>query len=41
MGEMIEFNANITHSVSKITKGNREVLVVWLNWNNKNKISLL
>ena len=41
LGEMIEFNADMVHSVSKVTNGNREVLVAWVKKSNKNKISLL
>ena len=38
LGEMIEFDADMVHSVSKVTKGNREVLVAWVKKSNKNKI---
>lgn len=41
LGEMIEFDANRLHGVKKVTKGNREVLVMWMKWNKKNKKSLL
>jgi predicted 2-oxoglutarate/Fe(II)-dependent dioxygenase YbiX len=41
LGEMIEFDANRLHRVKKVTKGNREVLVIWMKWNKKNKKSLL
>lgn len=41
LGEMIEFDANKMHSVRKITEGNREVLVIWMKWNKKDKKSLL
>ena len=38
MGEMIEFDANKMHGVKEVTKGNREVLVIWLKWIKKNKV---
>ena len=41
VGEIIEFDATLLHEVKTVTRGNREVLVVWLKWNNKNKQSLL
>ena len=40
-GEMIEFDANRMHGVKKVIKGNREVLVIWIKWNKKDKKSLL
>jgi hypothetical protein len=39
--EMIEFDGNMKHSVSKITKGNREVLVIWVNTIKKFEKSLI
>ena len=41
MGEIFEFDAKLLHEVKEITEGNREVLVVCLKWNNKNKKSLV
>jgi hypothetical protein len=41
MGDMIEFDANKLHSVKPIKNGNREVLVIWIKWNKKNKKSLV
>lgn len=41
LGEMIEFDANKMHSVKTVTEGNREVLVIWMKWNKKDKKSLL
>lgn len=40
-GEILEFDANIIHEVKPVLKGNREVLVTWLRWNNKNKKTLM
>jgi hypothetical protein len=39
--QMIEFNADLLHEVTPITKGNREVLVVFIKKSIKNKKSLL
>lgn len=41
VGEIIEFDASLLHEVKPVIDGNREVLVIWLKWNNKNKKSLL
>jgi hypothetical protein len=41
LGDIIEFDANKMHEVKKVTKGNREVLVIWMKWNKKDKKSLL
>jgi len=41
IGDMIEFNANLVHSVSEVENGNREVLVIWVKHSNKNKTSLI
>ena len=41
MGEILLFDSNLLHEVKPVTKGNREVLVVWMKWNNKNKKRLL
>ena len=41
LGDMIEFDANKPHRVTPIKSGNREVLVVWMKWNKKDKKSLL
>lgn len=40
-GDMIEFDANKLHSVKMVSNGNREVLVIWIKWNKKDKKSLL
>ena len=40
-GEILQFNGNHYHEIKPITKGNREVLVIWLKWNNKNQKSLV
>jgi hypothetical protein len=41
MGEMIEFDALLPHSVSKIKNGDREVLVIWVDNSNKCKKTLI
>ena len=41
IGEIIEFDANILHSVKPIIKGNREVLVIWVRQSQKSKKSIL
>ena len=40
-GEMIEFDADLLHSVNPIEKGNREVFVVWILPSQKMEITLL
>lgn len=41
MGEMIEFDALIPHSVSKIKNGDRKVLVIWVDSSSKYKKTLI
>ena len=41
IGYMMEYNGDIKHSVKRIKKGNREVLVVWINKSQKNSKSIL
>jgi len=36
IGKIVKFPANIRHCVSKLTKGNRYVIVAWFNKNGKN-----
>jgi hypothetical protein len=41
MGDMMEYDGVTKHHVEKVKKGNREVLVIWINKNQKNKKSIL
>ena len=41
MCEILQFNGNDFHEIKPVTKGSREVLIVWLKWNNKNQKSLV
>jgi predicted 2-oxoglutarate/Fe(II)-dependent dioxygenase YbiX len=41
IGEMLEFDANLLHSVKPIQKGNREVMVIWILNSQKNKKTII
>jgi predicted 2-oxoglutarate/Fe(II)-dependent dioxygenase YbiX len=41
IGDMLEFDANLLHSVKPIQKGNREVIVIWILNSQKNKKTII
>jgi predicted 2-oxoglutarate/Fe(II)-dependent dioxygenase YbiX len=41
LGDVLEFNGEEPHSVKAVTKGNREVLVVWVKTSQKGKKTLI